>query len=186
MRKVLLFVALWFSALSFATVNITVNPNVIDFGTVNLNADGEATGDSTVTLSWSGLIEYCSVFVDTIYVSGANYDNCEFYATAFGGADYWYGGDQWNVATDPTVYVGYYAIYPGDYTIKYSFYSFTDDNWTIKSQGAELTLKVKVQAIGTDVESVEANGKAHKVVRDGQIYIIRGEKMYDLSGKIAQ
>ena len=172
------------SVMCWAEVSISVNPNVIDLGTVNLNKNGEAEGEATATLSWSGLIEYCSVFVDTI---GVMPEDCEFYATALGGADYWYGGDMWTAATDPTVYVGYYAIAPGEYSIKYSFYSFTDDNWTVKSQGAELIVKVKVQALGTDVESIQPSAvSVQKIKRDGKIYILRGEKMYDLTGKIAQ
>jgi len=181
MKKIFTILALgMISVMSWAEVSISVNPNVIDFGTVNLNKNGEAEGETTATLTWSGLIAYCSVFVDTI---GVMPDNCEFYATAAGGYDYWYGGDMYNPASNPTVYVGYYAIAPGDYSIKYSFYSYTDDRWEVKSQGAELTVKVKVQAVGTDVESAESKVESRKIMRNGQMIILRNGEEYSADGK---
>ena len=187
MKKIFTILALaMISVVSWATVNITVTPNVIDFGTIELNADGEAEANATATLSWSGLAEYSSVFVDTIGVYST--DDYEFWAVKSDGDDYWYAGDMWTLADDPTVYVGVYAITPGEYSVKYSFYSWVDDYWTVKSQGAELTLKVKVVAKSTtgigSIQTTEVS--AQKIIRDGQIYILRGEKMYDLTGKIAQ
>lgn len=180
MKKILTVLALgMIGAMSWAAVNITVNPNVIDFGTVKLNADGEAEAETTATLTWSGLIDYCSVFVDTV---GVMPDLCEFYATSAGGYDYWYGGDMYNPADDPTVYVGFYAIEAGEYSIKYSFYSFVDEDWMIKSQGAELTVKVKVVNQTTGLEDVASKVESKKILRDGQILIIRNGETYSITG----
>lgn len=174
------------SAMSWAEVQITVTPNVIDFGTIELNADGEAEAEATATLTWSGITAYCSVFMDTIGAPsvGADY---EFWATKSDGSDYWYTGDMYNQPDDPTVYVGVYAIAAGEYEIKYNFYSFaTEDDWYNeypKGGNAVLTLKAKVVAKGTtDVEEVEAGVKAQKVLRNGQILILRNGETYSITG----
>ena len=182
MRIFYTFVALaLFSVMSWATVNITVNPNVIDFGTVNLNANGEAESDwLSTTLSWSGLQPYCGVFVDTL--NAPDPGACEFSISSTEGGDFWYGGDEWNEPTGPTVWVKFYAIEPGNYEVTYSFYSFEDEDWTIKSQGVTLTVRAAVRALGTGIDEAEAEMKAEKMVRNGQVLIMRNGALYDLTG----
>jgi hypothetical protein len=184
MRKIFTFVALaLFSVMSWATVNITVNPNVIDFGTVNLNANGEAESDwASATLTWSGLQPYCSVFVDTL--NAPDPGACEFSISSTEGGDFWYGGDEWNEPADPTVWVMFYAIAPGEYSVRYSFYSYEDEDWEVKSQGTELLVKVKVQALGTDVENVQGDKvQCTKALRNGRVLIRRNGETYFITGE---
>lgn len=180
----LAMVSVW----SWAKVNISVAPNVIDYGTVNLDANGEADSDwSKAVLSWSGLIPYCSVFVDTLEAPAAT-AGVEFRITSDDGvdydSDYWYGGDAYNPPTSPNVWVKFYAIEPGEYAVKYGFYSFEDEDWTIKSAYAELLVKVTVLEHGQTVgfENTEVETKAYKVVRDGKVLIIRNGEVYSLTG----
>ena len=60
MKKIFTILALaMISVMSWATVSITVTPNVIDFGTVYLDENGEADSDwKQAILTWSGLIPY--------------------------------------------------------------------------------------------------------------------------------
>ena len=184
MKKIYMIVALaMISVMSWATVNISVSPNVIDFGTVNLDENGEYESDwLTATLSWSGLQQYCGVFVDTLNAPGAN-DGYEFYISSDEGIDYWYGGDEWTEPTGPTVWVKFYALEPGNYEITYSFYSFEDEDWTIKSEGVTLTVRATVHALGTGIDEAEAELKAEKMVRHGQVLIRRNGVLYDLNGR---
>ena len=191
MKKIFTILALVMaSVMSWATVSISINPSVIDFGTLTLSEDGDAEASTTATLTWSGLQPYCSVFVDTIGKPAADADY-EFWVKTTYGYDYWYGGDMYTDADEPTVNVGFYALAAGEYEIKYSFYSYEDDYWEVKSEGVELVVRAKVVAPGeeegaTGLSNTAAQTKAFKKVIDGQMYIIRGEKMYDMTGKIAQ
>ena len=185
MKKILLFAALLVSAMSWAEVQITITPNVIDFGTIELNDQGEAEVDSVAKLTWSGIAAYGSVYVDTLGVYAT--DDYEFWAVKSDGDDFWYCGDMYNPADDPTVYVGIYAIAPGEYSIKYSFYSFIDDDWTVKSQGAELTLKAKVvKKSATGLDGVASKIERRKIMRDGQMLIIRNGETYSATGAVVK
>ena len=189
MKKIFTILALaMISVWSWAKVNISVAPNVIDFGTVNLDANGEYTSDwEQAILSWSGLIPYCSVYVDTVDAPAAT-AGVEFYISSDDDSDYWYGGDEWNPATNPNVWVAFYAIEAGEYSVKYHFYSYeNNDDWyaeTNKAYGDELLVKVKVlehgQTVGFENTTVET--KAYKVVRDGKVLIIRNGEAYSLTG----
>ena len=110
MKKFFTILALAMASVwSLAKVNISVAPNVIDFGTVNLDANGEYTSDwEQAILSWSGLIPYCSVYVDTVDAPAAT-AGVEFYISSDDDSDYWYGGDEWNPATNPNVWVAFYG-----------------------------------------------------------------------------
>lgn len=175
------------SMMSWAAVNITVTPNEIDFGTLYLDENGEAEANATATLTWSGITDYCSVFMDTIGAPAANADY-EFWATKSDGSDYWYTGDMYNPADNPTVYVGVYAIAPGEYSIKYNFYSFaTEDDWyneSPKGGNAELVLKAKVvKKSTTGVENVQSDKvQCTKEIRNGQMYILRNGEKYSAAG----
>ena len=193
MKKIFTILALaMISVMSWATVSITVTPNVIDFGTVYLDENGEADSDwKQAILTWSGLIPYCSVFVDTIDAPDVN-AGVEFRITSDDGtedydSDYWYGGDEWNPATNPNVWVKFYAIEPGDYSVIYRFFSYeNEDDWyyeTNKAGNADLLVKVKVLPHqDTGVENAKAAVKAQKVICDGQVLIIRNGEKYDVTG----
>jgi len=192
MKKIYMIVALaMISAMSWATPSITVSPNVIDFGTVYLDGNGEADSDwQKAVLSWSGLIEYCSVFVDTLEAPGVD-AGVEFRITSDDGvdydSDYWYGGDAWNEPTSPNVWVKFYAIEAGEYSVKYGFYSFEDEDWEIKSDYTEFLVKVKVidpndPGTPTGVVNMRTKVEAQKVLRNGQVLIIRNGETYSVIG----
>ena len=191
MKKIFLFLAACaMSIATYAAVNITINPNMIDFGTIELNDEGEAEVDTTATLNWSGLTAYSSVYMDTIGAPAADADY-EFRATKSNGSDFWYIGDEWNPADDPTVYIDLYAIAPGEYTITYNFYGYaTEDDWyyeTNKAGNATLVLKAKVVEKGggttTGVSQVPSDlVPSTKVLRNGQVMIIRNGETYTVMG----
>lgn len=188
MKKIYMILALgMISVMSWATVSITVNPKVIDFGTIVLDENGEAEANTTATLTWSGLIDYCSVFMDTIGAPDASADY-EFWAVNEDDADFWYGaqGEWAGEPDDPTVYVGVYAIAAGEYSIKYHFYSYAnEDDWyneTNKVYGDQLQVKVKVVEQTTGIENTKAATKAKKIVRNGQVLIIRNGEKYSVMG----
>jgi len=170
-----------FSAMSFATVNITVTPNVIDFGTVVLDQNGEAQPEDfmTATLSWTGMQDYCGVWVDTI--SAPNSSLIEFSVVSDSGSDYWYAGDPW---TDPetTVYVSFYAVAAGDYTAQYSFYSYEDEDWEVKSAGTPFTVKVKVVNATTALDETATPVEVRKELRNGRLVILRNGTAYSVEG----
>lgn len=192
MKKIYMILALvMFSAMSWAEVSISITPSEIDFGTIEMSEEGEAEASTTAMLSWAGLIDYCSVFMDTIGKpeAGADY---EFQAVSEDGSDYWYGavGAWAGDPTDPTVYVSIYAIAPGDYSIKYRFYSYnTEDDWyndENRAYGAELTVKAKVVAHGdkpTGLEDVQRDEvQCTKVIKNGKVEIIRNGERYNVTG----
>jgi hypothetical protein len=127
------------------------------------------------------------VFVDTLEAPAAT-AGVEFRITSDDGvdydSDYWYGGDAYNPPTSPNVWVKFYAIEAGQYSVKYGFYSYEDEDWEIKSSYAELVVKVSVLPYGetTGVENTEVETKAQKVLRNGQILILRGDAVYTITG----
>ena len=184
MKKIFTILALaMISVWSWATVSISINPNVIDFGTVYLDESGEAEPEdyAQAELNYT-LAQYVyNVFIDTV---GVQNPNCEFSAVADSGEDFWYAGDGQYVAPETTVWVSFYAIAAGDYQIKYHFYSWEDYNWETKVYGDELTVKVKVLPHQTTgMESVQKSDvRSQKLIRDGQVLIIRNGEKYDVTG----
>ena len=196
MRKIFFICALaMISAWSWAEVRITLSQTEYDFGTVYLNQDGEAESDwvAGAILSWSGLIDYCSVFVDTIDAPGMD-EACEFYICADEvGQTHWYGAvGQWaGDPSDPTVWIAFYALEAGEYSVKYHFYSYeNDDDWyygTNKVYGDMLTVKVKVvdpndQGSALGMENVATKVESRKTLRNGRMIIERNGEAYTLTG----
>jgi hypothetical protein len=182
MKKIYMILALvMISVWSWAEVSITVNPKVIDFGTVNLNEKGEAEPDdyALAELDYTLAQWVYNVCIDTV---GVQDPNCEFSAVADSGKDFWY--DSGYSDKETTVWVSFYAIAEGDYQIKYHFYSWEDYNWEKKVYGDELTVKVKVLPYGetTGLESREAKVESRKIIRNGQLEIIRNGERYSLTG----
>ena len=180
MKKIYMILALaMISVWSWAEVHVTVNPKVIDFGTVYLDETGKAEPEdfAMATLDYELAQWVYNVFIDTV---GVQNPNCEFSAVADSGEDYWYASGYGDQETD--VWVSFYAIAAGDYEIKYHFYTWSDYNWETKVYGDELTVKVKVVDQATGVENTKAEGKARKVVQNGQMLIIRNGEKYDVTG----
>ena len=184
MKKIFTIVALaLISAMCWAQVSITVSPNVIDFGTVELDENGEAEPEdyALAELDYT-LAQYVyNVYLDTLT---AESEFCEFEVLADSGYDFWYDDGYGHKET--TVWVAFYAVAAGEYEMKYRFWTYAAD-WETKVNGDELTVKVKVVDKATGVESIQhSDVSIQKIIRNGQLMIIRGDKMYDLTGKIAQ
>lgn len=145
MRKILSFmVACAMSIATYATVSITLNPGIIDFGTVNMyEYQNEGVEDSmNIHITWSGLQPYCGVYYDEVESPD---ENCGFWLTDDPNNDgYLYGGDTYTSADGPDFKIHYYATDPGTYTAKWRFYSYEDANWEVESEGVYLTIKLIV------------------------------------------
>ena len=188
MKKIFTILALaMISVMCWAQVSITVSPSVIDFGTVELNEKGEAEPEDYLyaELDYTLAENVWQVFLDTLTTAP---EFCEFEVLADSGSDFWYDGSSYYGDKETTVWVSFYAVAAGDYEMKYRFYTGVDEDWTTNVYSNELIVKVKVVEAGTTgVESIQPSDLSiKKVVRNGQMYIIRGEKMYDMTGKIAQ
>ena len=186
MKKIFTILALTMISVGLWATSITVTQNVIDFGTLYLDEDGEAqcADWAQAELDYT-LGEYVyQVWLDTI--TDTKDLSCEVQVVSDDGYDFWYTN---GYQTLTTVWVWFYAIEPGDYEVKYQFWAW--ETWEEESKylGPEFIVKAKVvdpNNPGTGVENVKAANKAYKKVINGQMMIIRGDKMYDLTGKIAQ
>ena len=185
MKKIFtLFVVALFSSALFADVSISVSPNVIDFGTVELNNGEAQPADFEVATLTYELAEYVyGVWVDTI--SAINPD-CEFSIVSDSGWDYWYGGDGYSVPAETTVWASFYAIAAGDYSITYRFYTFEAD-WSTKVCSNDFTLKVKVVEKATGLENATDNKvQSSKELRNGKLIIRRNGESYSIDGKLTR
>ncbi|MBO7458801.1 MAG: hypothetical protein J6T80_06075 [Paludibacteraceae bacterium] len=181
MKKILvsLIALVMCNMMSWGTVNISVSPKEIDFGTVQLK-NGEAEPDdwATATLNYTLATYVYNVFIDTV---GTISPNCEFSAVADSGEDFWY--DSGYGSPETTVWVSFYATAAGDYSIKYHFYSWDNYNWENKVYGDELTVKVKVVDQATGIDEEKAKVESRKELRDGQVLIMRKGEVYSVTGE---
>ena len=187
MKKICTILALaMISVWSWAAVSITVTPNVIDFGTVYLdeNGEAEASEDLTATLTWAGIQQYGNVYVDAVNPPAQDADY-EFYVYSSNTqcSTCWYMGDEWTPSTDPTVYVNFYAIAAGEYSTTFRFWAYEAD-WETEGGNTEFLVKVKVLPHQTTgMESVQKSDvRSQKVIRDGQVLIIRNGETYTVTG----
>ena len=49
-----------------------------------------------------------------------------------------------------------------------------------------ITMNVNGEKVTTDIDNLNAGEQPMKVMIDGQIFIIRGEKMFDVTGKLVK
>lgn len=142
MKKFFLLLTLaMISVTSWAAVNITVTPDNVDFGTVSIKGKTSVEGSATINVTYSGLQPYCSVYFedDEMPESGAI-----FSLEGTNTAGVIYGGDQYNPAEGQGLQLHYYADKAGTYTGRIRFYSYTDAEWTIKSDYVYLNIKLVV------------------------------------------
>ena len=141
MKKLYLLTALLLaSAIGFAA-SITVSPSTVDFGSVSIKGKTSVEGSATINVTYSGLQPYGSVYFedDEMPESGAIFS---LEGTNTPGVIY--GGDQYNAAEGEGLTLRYYAEAAGTYTGKIRFYSYTDANWTVKSDYVYLNIKLVV------------------------------------------
>ena len=63
-------------------------------------------------------------------------------------------------------------------------YKFAGWNKDSRSVTADMTVTATYEALGESLENVPVNaGEARKLLRNGQIFILRGEKEYTLTGQ---
>ncbi len=142
MKKFFTILALaMISVTSWAAVSITVTPDNVDFGTVSIKGKTSVEGSATINVTYSGLQQYSGVVFEDdqmpendaiFWISGTNMDG-------------WiYGGDTYTPAEGQGLQLHYYADKAGTYTGRIRFYSYTDAEWTIKSDYVYLNIKLVV------------------------------------------
>ena len=142
MKKFFLLLTLaMISVTSWAAVNITVTPDNVDFGTVSIKGKTSVEGSATINVTYSGLQPYCSVYFedDEMPETGAI-----FSLEGTNTAGVIYGGDQYNPAEGQGLQLHYYADKAGTYTGRIRFYSYSDAEWTIKSDYVYLNITLVV------------------------------------------
>ena len=129
MKKIYLIVALaMISAVSWATVSITVSPNNVDFGTVSIKGLTEVKDSVAVTVGWSDMQEYCGIWTET---TDEPAENCIFWASP----DYLYAADPYHAISNPYEFmVHYYATQAGTYSAKIHFFTYSDANWDVREE----------------------------------------------------
>lgn len=148
MKKIASFLALiLFSAMSFAAVNITVNPTSIDFGEVSIKGKRSVQGETTLHVAWENMPLWSQVY---IAVKAQPAANCAFKVD--GGYDttyIWTGsGDTY----DPIIYsydcpITYYADHAGDYSCQIIVYAEDPDYTRVAEKTINVTLKVTNDAV---------------------------------------
>lgn len=183
MKKIYLFIAACVvSFCAYAEVSVTVNPKVIDFGTVELDENGEAQPADYMKaeLDYTLAEDVYNVFLDTLTTEDPL---CEFEVVADSESDFWYDGSLFYGEKETTVWVSFYAVAAGEYEMKYRFYTWETVDWENKVNGDELTVKVKViEHVTTAIGNTAAEVKAQKMLRDGQVLIVRNGNTYTVTG----
>ena len=183
MKRIASFLALiLFSAFTFAAVNITVNPNNVDFGEVSIKGKTSVEGSTTIDVTYSGLQASCGVvFEDDVMPS----DGAIFWLDGTNTAGWIYGGDQYNPAEGNGLTLHYYAEAAGTYTGKIRFYSYTDADWEVKSEYVYLTIKLTV----TDEAIVPKTIPFERIettsgLKDGDTIVFVCESANEVSGPL--
>ena len=129
MKKICTILALaMISAVSWATVSITVSPNNVDFGTVSIKGLTEVEDSVAVTVGWSDMQEYCGIWTET---TDEPAENCIFWASP----DYLYATDPYHAISNPYEFmVHYYATQAGTYSAKIHFFTYSDANWDVREE----------------------------------------------------
>ena len=183
MRKILIsFALVMISVMSQAAVNIQVTPSSVDFGSVSIKGKTSVEGSATINVTYSGLQPYCSVYFedDEMPESGAI-----FSLEGTNTAGMIYGGDQYNAAEGDGLTLRYYAEAAGTYTGKIRFYSYTDADWTIKSDYVYLNIKLVVTddaVVAKTTPYVRVNSTSE--LSDGDVVVFVSESESAVSGAL--
>lgn len=144
MKKIFTIVALaMISAVSWATVSITVTPNNVDFGTVSMlgHESTGVEGSITFDVTYSGLQPSCGVYFDDVEMPE---EYAAFWISGTNNPGYIYGGDQYTAPEGQGLTLNYYATAAGTYTGKIKFYSYEDADWTIESTPVYMNISLVV------------------------------------------
>lgn len=184
MKRIASFLALiLFSAMSFAAVNITVNPTSIDFGEVSIKGKSSVQGETTLHVAWENMPLWSQVY---IAVKAQPAANCAFKVD--GGYDttyIWTGsGDTY----DPIIYsydcpITYYADHAGDYSCQIIVYAEDPDYTRVAEKTINVTLKVTNDAVVPKTipfERIETTSG----LKDGDTIVFVCESAGEVSGPL--
>jgi len=179
-----------FTILALAMISVgmwaqmTITANDLDFGNVVL-VNGEAEGNQDLHISWTNPVDYSTVYIT---IENQPTGDCIFSVDNAADDTTWcYVGSSDPYAFDPLVYsydcnVAYYATSPGNYSCNLHIYDLDwDEDWIIPAEKT-ITVTLKVTETSTGVENVKAATKAKKIVRNGQVLIIRNGEKYSVMG----
>ena len=184
MKKILpLFALILLSTMTFAQVTITVSPTNVEFGLVSINGKEYVEGSVPVTVTYSGLQPYCGVYVDE---EDMPEDGAIFALEGTKTSNYIYGGDEFTEAEGADLTLSYLAESAGVFTGKLRFYSYTDEYWTVESESVYLTISLEVTEeelpSGQELISTDTQAQPRKILRNGELLIIRNADTYTITG----
>lgn len=182
MKKIYLFIAACMvSAMSLAQEPV-LTASDLDFGTVDLTE--ASMGKATLHVEWANLPIYSQVEMAVVNVSDE--DHCIFAVDEKDTTFVWTGS---GVPYDPYVYsydceVSYQVDAAGDYSCQIHIYVYDPENTKEYVIVAEKTVNVtlKVTNTPTAIGNTAAEVKAQKMLRDGQVLIVRNGNTYTVTG----
>ena len=184
MKKILSFLALiLLNAMTYAEVSITVSPTNVDFGVVSINGKEDVDGSMPITVTYSGLQPYCGVFIDEEEMPE---DGAIFMFEGTKTVGYIYGGDENTEPEGPNFTLSYLADKAGIYTGKLRFYTYADEYWAVESESVYLTIRLEVTdeelPSGQILPSTDTPTRVSKILRNGELLIIRNSEPYTMTG----
>ncbi len=177
MKKIFLFLAACaMSAITYATVSITVNPNHVDFGEVSIKGKTSVEGSVTLDVTYSGLQQYCGVVFEDVE-SEMPTEGAAFWIEGTNTDGWIYGGDQYKPAEGQGLTLHYMADQAGTYTGKIRFYSYEDADWEIESTSVYLTMSLTVTSeaiVATTTPYVRVNSISELAAGDVVVFVNEG------------
>ncbi|MCR5050900.1 MAG: hypothetical protein K6A36_07440 [Paludibacteraceae bacterium] len=169
-----------FSMIALATPSFTVSTDSIDFGTIYLDNSGWVDTTEHFTVTWSDLLEYGGVSIELL----DTVDNGHYYFEL--STVYLYGGDEYTNPAEPDVWLSFLGDAPGTYTCNIRVSTYTDyvDYNEIEQI---IPVSVRVEALSTSIEKIEKDRtQCTKVLRNGQLYLVRNGAMYSVQGQVVK
>ena len=175
-------------SLAMGEVVISLSENTVDFGTVDLKGHSQIQDHRAVVLNHATLVNY----------QGINYEYDGPDETA-DGATFWFESEyrydgyiypyEYNHSTydydlipSSDVVVYYQASEPGTYAGKFSFYTQDEDGNDLDPIYLDVKLVVTDSPTAID-EIVNGQSSNRKLIRDGQLLILRDGRTYTLTGQ---
>ena len=180
MKKIFtILTLLMFGIMSWATPSITAAD--VNFGSVVLTGD-YVEGELNLPISWEDLPLWSQVEIEIL---NAPDEDCLFGVDGNDVAYVWTGSGE---SYDPIIYayncaVSYFAEAVGDYACNIHIYVEDPDNYGVILVEKTINVSLSVVENTTGIEDAAVKAKASKILRDDQIYILRGDRTYTLTGQ---
>ena len=157
-----------------ADLTVTAQYEAIDYTPTNLKADLEPKeSDLQITLSWDKVEGAASY--ELRLVAGEK----ELFSQNTMGLNV--------ISSLLSVIEKTYSIDPGTYTMSWAVRSTDAMGKAISDWAAGPQFEITIKGSGTGVENVQSdNVPCTKVLHDGQIYILRGDKIYTVTGQMVK